>query len=142
MIPTLLEYRVYLIALFIALVPVYFTIYIYNRNRFNTAADKFRSVIFDEMRGLIPVEGFWIQEEYPRFLKSIPIVKRAAFDFRPTLPFYRKRRFNKAIMAYCEQSQNMNWDQAIFDAAFPDECPTTQKEKFIKCIDHLLSFTE
>lgn len=142
MIPTLIEYRLHLIALFIALIPVYFTIYVFNRNKFSVAAKEFRNIILAELKGLIPTEGLWKQEEYPRFSKSIPVIKRAAYDFRGELPFYRKRGFNKAVMEYCKQSQNINWNQAVLDALDSDKIAITQKERFANCVYHLLSFTE
>lgn len=138
----LIEYRSYLIALFIALIPVYFAVYIHNRNRFNAAADKFRSTVLNELKGIVPVEGFWNQEIYIRIKDATPNIKRAAFEFLPAVPYLRKSRFNKAVMTYCEQSENINWIQAIADAADETPIEETQKGKFVKCVFHLLSFTE
>jgi hypothetical protein len=113
----------------------------WNKQRFITASDKFRSTILTELLGIYPVNGFWKPEVYPQIQKTVPIIKKAALEFRPTIPFYRKRRFDKAVTEYCDQCQNMKWDKAVTDVVFSDEIKTTQKEQFVKCVNHLLSFT-
>jgi hypothetical protein len=139
---TLVENRGFLIALCVPLIGAYFAVYVYNRNRFNAASNKFRSIVLAELQGIYPVNGFWMPEEYPRIQKSIPIIKKAALEFRPAIPFYSKRRFNKAVLEYCEQSQNIKWDTAVTDAVLSDTINETQKEKFVYCVSHLLSFTK
>lgn len=138
----LIEYRSYLIALFIAMIPVYFAVYLHNRNRFNAAADKFRGVVLSNLEGIVPVNGFWRQDIYPRINNTVPIIKRAALEFRPAVPFYRKRGFDIAVMEYCNQGENVNWHQAAADAIYGDDTEKTQKEIFSECVFKLLSFTE
>jgi len=138
----LIENRGFLIALCIALISAYIAIYIHNRNRFHAASDKFRSIVLVELKGLFPVNGFWKPEVYPKIQGTMPTIKKAALEFRATIPFYRKSRFDKTVIAYCEHCQNIKWDKAVMDAVFSDDIKQTQKEQFVKCVDHLLSFTE
>ena len=134
--------RPYLIALCVPLIGAYFAVHIHNRNRFNIASDKFRNTILTELKGIYPVNGFWKPEIYPKIQGTIPAIKKAALEFRPTMPFYRKSRFDKAVTEYCDQCQHIKWDTAVMDAVFSDDIKQPQKEQFVNCVNHLLSFTE
>lgn len=138
----LIKYRSHLVAVCIALIAAWVAIYVNRRTRYTNAADKFRSTMLNELEGLIPINGYWKRDEYIRFNNSIPIIKRAALEFRTAVPFYSKRSFDKAVIEYCNQSQDINWNQAVVDVFYGDETEVTQKEKITKCVYHLLSFTE
>lgn len=138
----LIEYRSYLIALFIAMIPVYFAIHVHNRNRFHISADKFKSSVLSELKGIVPVEGTWKPEIYDRIPATTAAIRRAAWEFVSAVPFYRKSGFNKAVIEYCEQSENINLNQAILDAAEETAPEESQKGKFVKCVVKLLSFSE
>lgn len=129
-------------ALILALIGFHITDTLNRKTRHITASYKFRSTMLTELAGIIPVEGIWNQEVYTRIQNSIPTIKRAAIEFYPAIPFIRKGGFNKAVIEYCEKSENINWEQAILDAVNETEYELTQKGKFVQCVCRLLSFTE
>lgn len=138
----LIDNRSYLGVVLAALIGALTAIYVQRKNRFTVAADAFRKVILSEMQGIIPVNGFWPKEEYSRIKNSIPIIKRAALEFRPAIPFYRRRHFDEAVMKFCEKAGNANFDTAIADVFYSEEVIVTQKETIVKCVHCILSFTE
>jgi len=100
--------------------------------RFHSAADKFKSTVLEQLQGLIPVNGYWSQNEYSRFKGTIPIIKRAALEFRDSIQFPSKRkRFDKAVIEYCKQCEAINWHTALADVIYAEETKETQKEKMV-----------
>jgi hypothetical protein len=125
-----------------ALCGAFVTIYVRRKNAFTTAADKFRGVVLNELQGLIPINGFWKPDEYIRFSNGVPIIKKAAMEFRPHIPFYSKTGFDKAVLDYCEKAEKANFNTAILDAVEDNSIKITQKEAMSICVHHLLSFAE
>ena len=138
----LIEYRPHLVALLVALIGLFGLYNLHRRKRFHAAADKFRSTVLAELEGIFPVAGYWEQKIYPKFPDTIPAINRAALELIPSLPFYKRTSFSRAVNEYREQCKSMNWQTAFADSVYESETTTTQKEAFVTCVQNLLSFTE
>lgn len=125
-----------------SLVAAFIAVHIQRKNTFNAASIKFKSSILKELEGLVPVNGYWKREEYDRFNKSIPVIKREALEFRSVVPFYSIKGFDKAVTNYCAHSQNMNWHTAAADVLYDKETKVTQKEQFTINVHKLLSYAK
>jgi len=114
---------------------------IQRNNRFKAAADKFRSSLLNDMKGLIP-NGHRSEKKYPRFEKSVPSIKKAALEFKPHVQWHRKGKFDAAIVDFCTFCEQTTWMQDAADVIYNTmiEGPT-QKQEGLRKFYVLLSFT-
>lgn len=112
------------------------------RKEYVAAASTFRNTILTELKEVVLVNKFWDQEIYTRIRNTAPTIRQAAIEFRPTIPYLRKNKFDRIVLDCCSQCEEINWEQAILDAANETDFEETQKGKFKRCVDNLLSFIE
>jgi len=123
------------------LIGVYFTLYNRRKAEFRSAADKFRAALLGEFHGLIPTNGYWSQAEYPRFKKSVPVVKQVAKEFQPYIPWHSRKKFDIAVSSFYTLCENMTWEKAAVDALYNKSVEVTQKEECSNRFHDLLSYS-
>jgi len=116
---------------------------------YRVASAKFRDVVLRELSDFYPVFTRWNGVKLGSELKGkFPTLQAAVSDFAASVPWYNKRAFGKAWMAYCNATGrdcDMNTYLHYFDAYDPftsnqTEATANAKNLFHNNVKDLLSY--
>jgi len=114
------------------------------RNRLADVSKQFRIIIYAELKGIYPsIELHLSPEEInAKILQSIPNIQLAVSNFKSFVPFYRKRRFDKAAQNYYKTARKTDWNEVSAQKRFPVTFPGPNKieMEFKHCVKNLLSY--
>ena len=117
------------------------SLYVYRLNGFRAASVKFRAAVLTALEGLYPAPARW-PEDVDMFLRNIfPQLQSAVAEFRPVLPWYRRRAFDRAWFDYrCATGREVDVQCYHHYMAFSGQ--PDPRLTFKQNVDALLSFAK
>jgi hypothetical protein len=141
-----MDWRVYLfVGLVVVVVGTVVTHNLASRRDCQTAkrnaATKFRATFLTALSGLYPLPTNW-SDDINRFLRGVfPTLQSAVAEFRPFVPFWRRRAFDRAWFKYrCGTGRQIDLQNYLHYMAF--ESNPNAKKLFRRNVAALLSFAD
>jgi hypothetical protein len=105
------------------------------------AATKFRAAFLTALSGLYPLPTNW-PDDINRFLRGVfPTLQSAVAEFRPFVPFWRRRAFDRAWFKYrCGTGRQIDLQNYLHYIEFGSN--PNAKEIFRRNVAALLSFAD
>lgn len=86
--------------LLVGLLSALLVLYVRRRNASASAAAMFRAALLDALSGMYPVPTTWPANIDLHLRQLFPAVQRAVQEFRPYVPWYSKRSYDRAWFVY------------------------------------------
>lgn len=114
-------------------------------NRFNQAADLFRTRLLTELERYYPNIHSREEVDYTKLRETIPKVERIAAEFSHFLKGTTKKNFQKTVVEYCNFCRNISRAHDMADTFYPcmrktDGSEILNVENLSRHVDYLLSF--
>jgi hypothetical protein len=115
------------------------------RDRLNAgqnAAASFRAAVLAALNGLYPLPTRWPGSDIDHFLRdAFPMLQSAVAGFRPFVPVWRRRAFDRAWFKYrCGTGREIDVQHYSHYLAYRDN--PNARENFRRNVDALLSFAK
>lgn len=111
------------------------------RSARRSAAKEFRTTFLDALTGLYPLPTNWPDDVNASMRKLFPVLQAAVAGFRPYVPLWRRRAFDKAWNNYrCDTGRAIDMQNYHQYIAF--ESNPNAKENLQRNVDRLLSFSD
>lgn len=126
-------------ALFAACLTAYLTGRNGRKVRYAAACSTFRAAVLTELGTIYPVPSNW-PENINAFLREVfPKLQAAVAQFRPFVPWWRRRSFDRAWFNYhCATGRSI--DTQVYHHYMPFSGQLEPKSTFRKNVSQLLSF--
>lgn len=133
------------LALLAALLAVFVAIYVPIRNASRAAASSFRDVLLGKLSGLYPEPTSWPDNISLRLKDVFPDIQAAVAKFRPHVPFWKRRAFDRDWFAYyCSTGRDIDKNcqayEHYMDFTSPDQPVPNGKQTFHRNVSRLLSY--
>ena len=114
-------------------------------NRLAIASTTFRNTILTELKGLYPIPTEWpkdISMLDQRLRQAFPNLQTIVTNFRPFVPWYRRRAFDKAWFIYRLGKDGREIDEQLYHQYMSFSDNPNYKEHFKRNVDKLLSYAK
>jgi hypothetical protein len=131
-------------ALSVALINSRLTLWRDRRAAFRVAAQRFHDSILEVFQGLYPIPSNWPKDsvDIDGHLRAIfPKLQATVAQFRPLVPWYRRRAFDRAWLRY-RSAYEREVDHQCYHHYIFETFSLGPKENFKKNVDALLSFAK
>jgi hypothetical protein len=120
------------------------TLDIRRKNACDAAAAKFRLDLLNALTGLYPVPTDWPKDVDAHLRKIFPSLQRSVAEFRPYLPWYKRRAYDKAWFVYRLGVDGREIDKQIYhqymEFSSPDKRFVDPKKQFHANVSKLFRF--
>ena len=89
-----------LLTLLIALIGWLLVLHVQRKNAHRVAATKYRAALLEALSGLYPIPTNWPNSIDAHLRQAFPILQRTVAEFRPYVPWYSRRSYDKAWFVY------------------------------------------
>jgi hypothetical protein len=131
------------VAIIVPLVNHAFAVYREHRAASRKAAQDFRDALLNALNGLYPLAAHWPDDIEAHLRSVFPKIQTAVAQFRPCVPFRKRRAFDRAWSRYRSATGRPIDVQCYLhymDFLSPDEPPTDGRANFRRNVDALLAF--
>ena len=116
-------------------------------SKFNEAAERFRTIIFTQFKGIYPITRLSAEEINNRILdtNSITEIEAAVIEFSYLLSNRQRTKFIKAMTQYQETYKTFDWKNQQAHVMFPSMrhlFKSSPKQILFNHIEDLLKFTD
>ena len=127
-----------------ALIGGFLLLHVQRKNARRVAAAKFRATVLEALAGLYPIPTNWPGNIDSHLRQIFPTLQRAIGEFRPYVPLYARRSYDRAWFVYRLGSDGREIDKQLYHQYMgftsPGEPVINPKETFRSNVDNLLSF--
>jgi hypothetical protein len=127
-----------------ALVGGLILLYVHRKNAQRAATAKFRAAMFQSLTGLYPVPSSWPANIDSHLRQIFPALQQAIAEFRPYVPWYSRRSYDRAWFVYRLGPDGREIDKQLYHQYMgftsPGEPVIDPKETFRVNVAALLAF--
>jgi hypothetical protein len=128
----------------IALIGWLLVLYVQRKNARRTATTKYRAALLEALSGLYPIPTDWPNNIDAHLRQIFPILQRAVAEFRPHVPWYSRRSYDRAWFVYRLGDGGREIDKQIYHQymgfSSPGERTVDPKETFRANVSMLFRF--
>ena len=135
---------VVLATLLAALIGGFFLLHVHKQNAYRFASVKFRAAVLDALSGLYPLPSSWPNDTLaiePMLRAIFPRLQAAIAEFRPFVPWYCRRAFDRAWLRYRSATER-EIDYQCYLHYIPFHGNPDPEQTLKNNVDALLSFAK
>ena len=135
-----------LATLLVGLVGGFLLLYVHRKNARRTASAKFRAEFLKVLSGLYPVATNWPSNIDSHLRQIFPALQLVLAEFRPYVPWYKRRAYDRAWFVYRLGRDGRDIDQQMYHQYMgftsPGTPPIDPKQTFRANVKRLLDFAD